>query len=386
MKIAMIGHKRIPSREGGIEIVVEELAVRMAEIGHDVYVYNRNCGEKGAREYKGVHLVEIPTAKNSALNAMLYSLLATFHIIFHHYDVVHFHAEGPSVMVRLAKLFRKKTVVTIHGLDWQRAKWGGFAAKYILLGEKVAAKQADEMIVLSKNLQDYFKDTYQRDTLLIPNGISDMPRREPDIIKEYGVSKRGYILFLSRITPEKGLHYLIDAFSQIKTDKKLIVAGRIDPTTPYIESIKEKVKHDDRIILAGFVQGEKIAELFSNCYLYILPSDLEGMPISLTEAVCCGARVLVSNIPENTEFLDGYGHTFKAGDAADLKEKLQMLLEKESLYDRDFKEECSVQDVEGKIASIKQKYDWDRVTKETLAVYTAVIAGKRYARKPDIQI
>lgn len=376
MKIAMIGHKRIPSREGGIEIVVEELAVRMAAMGHEVYVYNRNCGEKGVRRYKGVHLIEVPTAKNSTLNAMLYSLLATIHIIFHHYDVVHYHAEGPSVMVRLAKLFRKKTVVTIHGLDWQRAKWGGFAAKYILLGEKVAAKRADEMIVLSKNLQDYFKAAYQRDTLLIPNGISDMPRREPDIIKEYGVSKRDYILFLSRITPEKGLHYLIDAFSQVKTDKKLIIAGRIDPTTPYIESIKEKIKGDGRIILAGFAQGEKIAELFSNCYLYILPSDLEGMPISLTEAVCCGARVLVSDISENTEFLDGYGHTFKAGDAADLKEKLQTLLDNESLYGCDFKEALSAQDVDAKLSNIKKKYDWDCVTKDTLAVYSSVIAGE----------
>lgn len=381
MKIAMIGHKRIPSREGGIEIVVEELAVRMAALGHEVFVYNRNCGEKSARTYKGVHLIEIPTMKNSTLNAMLYSLLAAIHIIFHHYDVVHFHAEGPSVMVRLAKLFRKKTVVTIHGLDWQRAKWGGFATKYILLGEKVAAKRADEMIVLSKNLQDYFKATYQRDTLLIPNGISEMPRREPEVIKEYGVSKRDYILFLSRITPEKGLHYLIDAFSQIQTDKKLVIAGRIDPTTPYIEHIKEKIKDDGRIVLAGFVQGEKIAELFSNCYLYVLPSDLEGMPISLTEAVYCGARVLVSNIPENTEFLDGYGQTFKAGDTADLKEKLQTLLDSESLYDCDFKESQSAQAVEEKIEEIKKKYDWDRVTDETLAVYSEVIAGKSTAKK-----
>lgn len=319
LKIAMIGHKRIPSREGGIEVVVEQLAVRMVQAGHRVDVYNRSGhhvsgkendgkGQKKLREYCGVRIITIPTFRNKKLNALVYSFLATIRALFGHYDVIHYHAEGPCSMIWIPHLFHIKTVATIHGLDWQRSKWGGFATRFLLFGEKMAAKYADELIVLSANMQKYFKDTYQRDTVLIPNGVM-RPQKKPDnhIREKWGLTKGEYILFLARLVPEKGVHYLLDAYKEIQTDKKLVIAGGSSHTDDYVNEVREKAAQDPRVILTGFVQGELLEELYSNAYVYVLPSDVEGMPISLLEAMSYGNCCLVSDIAENLEVVTDVG-------------------------------------------------------------------------------
>ena len=230
----MIGHKRIPSREGGVEVVVEELSTRLVKKGYQVDVYNRkgkNVQDKNAdkenrkiKNYKGVNIITIPTINKKGIDALIYSFFASIRALFGKYDVLHYHAEGSCAMLWIPHLFRKKIVVTIHGLDWQRAKWGGFATKYIKFGEKLAAKYADEIIVLSRGVQKYFKDTYNRDTKFMPNGVNKPTIRQAKIIKEkYGLEKNSYILFLARIVPEKGLHYLIEAFKKIHTNKKLVI-------------------------------------------------------------------------------------------------------------------------------------------------------------------
>ena len=204
-------------------------------------------------------------------------------------------------MLWLPHLFGIRTVATIHGLDWKRSKWGGLASKYIKFGEKVAAKYADEIIVLSKNVEEYFLDAYNRKTNFIPNGINKPTRKNAKIIKEkYGLEKDSYILFLARIVPEKGLHYLIEAYKKLNTDKKLVIAGGASHTNKYLEEIRKMANINKNIIMTGFVQGEELDELYSNCNIYCLPSDVEGMPISLLEAMSYGCRCLVSNIEENT--------------------------------------------------------------------------------------
>ena len=371
MKIAMIGHKRIPSREGGVEVVVEELSTRLVKKGYQVDVYNRkgkNVQDKNVdkdkdkiKEYKGVHIITIPTINKKGIDALLYSFLASIRAIFGKYDVLHYHAEGSCAMLWIPHFFRKKIVVTIHGLDWQRSKWGGVATKYIKLGEKLAVKYADEIIVLSRGVQDYFKETYNRDTVFIPNGVNKPTIRKPNIIKQkYGLMKDDYILFLARIVPEKGLHYLIEAFKQIKTDKKLVIAGGASHTNDYLEEIKKKVSEDDRIIMTGFVQGEELEELYSNCYLYCLPSDVEGMPISLLEAMSYGRNCLVSNIEENVQVCEEYATTFEKSNIIDLKEKLEIYLNKSSNNRKDSKE---ISDY------ILSKYNWGDVVKKTEILY-----------------
>ena len=373
----MIGHKRIPTRSGGVEVVVEELSTRMAEKGNDVVVYNRRCKEEKTDSYRKVKIVEVKTFERSSLNALVYSFFATLKCVFKKYDVIHFHAEGPCAMIPLAKLFGKKVVATIHGLDWQRSKWGGFASKYIMFGEKMAAKHADKVIVLSENVKKYFKDTYGCEAVFIPNGINPVTREEPDIItREFGLSKDGYILFLARITPEKGLDYLIDAYKSIKTDKKLVIAGSINPETEYISSVIERAKGCDNIIFTDFVSGKTLSELFSNCYLYILPSDIEGMPMSLLEAVGYDARVIVSDIAENIDCLDGYGNSFLHSNTESLKSVLEFCLSHSELKDKDFKPDATAEEVQKKREELSKKYDWDSITDRTLDLYRSVQSKK----------
>ena len=371
MKIAMIGHKRVPSREGGVEIVVEELSTRLVKNGHQVEIYNRSGknvqdknvdkDKKGLKEYKGIKLITIPTINKKGIDALLYSFFATIRALFGRYDVIHYHAEGPCAMLWIPHILGIKTVATIHGLDWQRSKWGGFATKYIKFGEKIAAKYADEIIVLSKGVQKYFKDTYNRETNFIPNGVNKPEIKESNLIKEkWGLKKDSYILFLARIVPEKGLHYLIDAYKQINIDKKLVIAGGASHTNDYLEEIKEKVKDDNRIIMTGFVQGQELEELYSNCYLYCLPSDIEGMPISLLEAMSYGCNCLVSDIEENTQVTEEYAMIFEKGNSDDLKEKLENFLK--STYKIENKEIRSY---------ILSKYNWNQVLSDTIKIYNA---------------
>lgn len=369
MKIAMIGHKRIPSREGGVEIVVEELSTRLVERGNQVDVYNRrgknvqdknvDKDKKRLKEYKGVKIITIPTINKKGIDALLYSFLASFKALFGKYDVLHYHAEGSCAMLWIPHLFKKKVIVTIHGLDWKRSKWGGFATKYIKLGEKMAVKYADEIIVLSKEVQNYFKETYGRDTKFIPNGVNKPIIRKPNVIKKkYGLSENDYILFLARIVPEKGLHYLIDVFKQIKTDKKLVIAGGASHTNDYLEKIKKMAKSDNRIIMTGFVQGEELEELYSNCYIYCLPSEIEGMSISLLEAMSYGKRCLISNIPENITVCGKYAITFEKGNVYSLKEKIEECL------DNNIK--CQSEEIS---RFILDKYNWSNVIDKTIELY-----------------
>lgn len=374
LRIAMIGHKRIPSREGGVEIVVEELAVRMAALGHRVEAYNRyghhvsgkkyddEYGWKGRKYYKGVRVRIIPTFQRSSLNAIVYSFLATIRALFTRYDVLHYHAEGPCAMLWIPKLFHRHVVVTVHGLDWQRAKWGNFASYVIRFGEKMAAQYADEVIVLSRNVQQYFADTYNRQVTYIPNGINRPEHFPADLIREkYGLEKDGYILFLARIVPEKGLHYLIEAFQRTDTDKKLVIAGGNSQAVEYMEQIHRMVAQDDRIIMTDFVQGQTLEELYSNAYAFVLPSDVEGMALSLLEAMSYGNCCLVSDIPENTEVVEDHALWFTKGSVEDLETKLNFMLTHPEEVERYRKESADF---------ICGKYNWDEVVRETLDLYT----------------
>lgn len=373
MKIAMIGHKRIPSREGGIEIVVAELSKRMAAQGHDVTAYNRKSEHIAGKDFEqsekikqwqGVKIKWVKTPDSSKLNAIVYSFFATLRAVFSRFDIIHFHAEGPASMVILAKLFRKRSVVTIHGLDWQRSKWGGFATKFLKFGERMAAKYADEIIVLSKNVQDYFIKVYGRKTVFIPNGISKPDNYEPEIIKnKYGLDKDGYILFLGRLVPEKGVHYLIEAYKELDTDKKLVIAGGSSHTKEYESELKALANGNENIIFTGFIQGKELDELYSNAYIYCLPSDLEGMPISLLEAMSYGNCCLTSNIAECSEVCGENAVYFEQGNVQSLKSMLEELL----------KNEERVSKLKNAAARyILSRYNWDNVCDDTLKLYESI--------------
>ena len=369
LRVAVFGQKRL-SREGGVEIVVKELCTRMAQQGCQVTCYNRSGHHVSGAEYddidntnyEGIRQKCVPTIEKKGLAAVSASAFSALYSAFGKYDVVHIHAEGPAFFTWLPKMFGKRVVGTVHGIDWQREKWqSGFGSKFIRQGEKNAVKYADEIIVLSKGVQNYFKEAYGRETHFIPNGVNRPQIREANLITEkFGLKKDSYILFLGRLVPEKGIRYLVEAFKNVKTDKKLVIAGGSSDTDSFMEELKELSKGDDRILFTGFVQGAMLDELYSNAYIYTLPSDLEGMPLSLLEAMSYGNCCLVSDIPECAEVVEDKALIFKKSDVKDLQEKLQDACdhpEKVGAY----KEQAA--------DFICKKYNWDEVTKETLKLY-----------------
>lgn len=367
MKIAMIGHKLVPSRSGGIEVAVEALAVRMAARGHDVTLYNRGKHPRFHNQiYKGVRIRTVPVVKKQGIAAVMGSFLATVRSLFGGYDCIHFHAEGIAVMALLTRLFGKRTVVTVHGLDWQRCKWGRFAAWYLKLGEKVAVRCADEIIVLSQAAKQYFLDTYGRETVYIPNGMPPAVIREAHVITEkWGLRKDDYFLYLGRVVPEKGLENLIRSFRQVDTDKKLVISGGPGDMPAHYAQLQQLARGDERIIFTGFVQGEALDELYSNSYVYCLPSLLEGMPISLLEALSFGNCCLCSDIPECMEVLGDWGFSFSR--EQDLGDRLQMLCDRPELVAH------SRQQVRENFTH----HTWDQVTDETLALYRCAGKGSK---------
>ena len=370
IRICYYGHKRIPSREGGVEIVVEELAVRMAARGLAVTCINRNghhvsgaeYDSEKIREYQGVKIETVPTIDRKGLAAASAAFFASIKVAFGRYDIVHIHAEGPAAFCWLPKLCGKKVIVTCHGLDWKRPRWKGtFAGKFIKYGEKMAVRYADEIIVLSKGVQDYFRQTYGRETVLIPNGVNRPDKEKAKLIRDkWNLEENSYILACSRLTEEKRIHLLIKAFRKIHTDKKLVIAGGSSDSDAYIEMLHDLAKDDSRIVFTGFVQGQVLAELYSNAYLYCLPSELEGMPLSLLEAMSYGNCCLTADIPECTDVVENHGISFKTNDTDDLERKLEMLIKNPEQVG---KYKCEAADF------ICSKYNWNDIAEETLKLY-----------------
>lgn len=355
MKIAMIGQKRVPSREGGVEVVVEELAGRMSSLGHRVDCLDR----------KG------PLAESPA-GAFACSAVNTLKALLGGYDVIHFHAEGPAAMSFLVKMAGIPCVATIHGLDWQRAKWKGFAVKYLRFGEKTAARCCDELIVLSSCCAAYFKNTYGRSGRLVRNGADTRIAGAAAPPARLGLEAGGYVLFASRIVPEKGLHYLLEAFAGLETDKRLVVAGRL-AGGKYSASIKAMAAADPRVVMAGFVGKEELGALFAGCSVYVLPSDIEGMSVSLLEALASGARCLVSDIPENRETAGEFAEYFEPASPLMLREKLGAMLSRPDLPQRK----------KLQAEAVCRRFSWDAAAEQTLAIYEEVIGrrAKKAAKK-----
>lgn len=366
MKIAMIGQKGLPSRAGGIEIHVEEIAKRLVNYNCEVDVYCRKgyC-ETLQKEFNGVKVKYAPYFHTKHLDAITHTFFSTIKALFSKTNIFHYHALGPSTLAFIPRLFGKKVVCTVHGLDWQRGKWGGFATKFLKFGEYATAKFSNATINVSKNLVSYYKSKYNKDTVYIPNGIDKQNILEPNIIlKKYNLNKNDYILFLARLVPEKGAHYLIEAYKKLKTKKMLVIAGGASHSDKYVKDLANLAENNNRILFTGFVQGNELAELYSNAYLYVLPSDIEGLPISLLEAMSYGNCCVTSDIPENVDVIEDIGYTFKKGDVKDLSIVLQKVLD----------EKDTVALIKEKVQNfVLTKYKWEDIANRTFILYKNVL-------------
>ena len=360
LKIVVFGPKIIPSRSGGVEIAAAQLAIRMAAQGHDVTCYNRGGGQETF--YKGICIKPTPTIPGKGLSAVSSSFFAALAAAFSRADICHIHAEGPALMCFLPKLAGKRVIVTVHGLDWQREKWrGSIGSAYIRMGEKMAVRFADKIIVLNRHTQAYFRQRYGRETCFIPNGV-EIPRILPPnlISKQFGLQKDGYILYLGRLVPEKGIHDLIRTFRELPTHKRLVIAGASSDTAAYAAHLHDLAAGDPRILFTGFVEGQLLEELYSNAFLYVLPSHLEGMPLGLLEAMSYGNCCIISNIPGCSDAAGGHALTFPAGDTAVLLDTLQQLCMDEALRQK-YRSNAR--------NHVRDRFNWDEITRKTLELY-----------------
>jgi len=370
MKIAMIGQKGIPATYGGVERHVEELAVRLVERGHDVTVYTRpHYDRHNARRpkpsrhpmyYRGVRLVQLPSIATKHLDAISHVALCTAHAVESRADIVHYHAVGPALLCWIPRLFRQKTVVTIHAQDALRSKWGRFARFALNCGEWMAVCAPRATICVSESLAAKLSRRYGRRVEFVPNGVVLVEESDDSILAELGVERGAYILFASRLVPEKGCHYLIGAWEEAGRPLPLVMAGDSSFSLAYVERIKS-MSGGSAVKFPGNIYGARLASLFRNATLFVLPSDLEGLPIVLLEALGYGVPVLASDIPPNCEVMGEIGKTFVAGDIGDLREKLRQCLAAAEELKRDA----------GLAASrIASRYDWDLITQQTTSVYT----------------
>ncbi|MBR3636018.1 MAG: glycosyltransferase [Lachnospiraceae bacterium] len=335
LNIAVFGQKNALTNEGGVEVVSRELARGMAIEGHKVTCYNRKGHHVSGKqfdvpmvdEWEGVRMKYVPIIEVKGLAAPTSAFFASILSAVGDYDVVHVHAEGPSLFCWIPKLAGKRVICHVHGLDHQRVKWGKAAKQVLLLGERNAVEYSDEMIVLSRAVQRYFIDKYERETVYIANAVEHCEKRLADNITEkWGLKEDDYILFLGRLVPEKGIEYLIRAYKEMNTDKKLVIAGGSSDTDTFVDDMKWLAGEDDRILFTGFVDGQLREELYSNAYIYVLPSDVEGMPLSLLEALSYGNCCLVSDIDECAEVVEYHGVIFKHSDIEYLKTKMEKLI------------------------------------------------------------
>lgn len=362
MRIAVFGHKNIGTRESGVEVAVSELYERIGKT-HEVTVYDRwVLPDKRKDEPNSKAPYEIkkaPTFKDGIVNTIFASFFATLFCLFGGYDVVHVHSEEACFFLPLLKW--KNVVVTVHGLDWQNAMWGQFAKWYVKRCEQMIAKHADEIIVLSQGAQEYFRETYDRDTVVIPNGVSIKENNEIDKIQEHGIEPNDYILYTGRISPEKRLDLLVNAYVASWRKEKLVIAGRLPDK---LDNTLEFAKTQPNIILTGMVSGDLLDQLYTHANLFVLPSDLEGQSISLLEALAHGLPCLASDIPENVVAAGKYGHFFKAGNLQSLTEALK---QEDVLW---------VPDPDAQQKYVLENHDWDDVATITVGLYQSVMQKK----------
>lgn len=362
LRVAFIGGRGVISKYSGIETYYEAVGEQLAAAGHEVTVYCRNYFTPPLAEHNGMRLVRLPTIRSKHFETVLHTLLSTAHVLTQKCDVVHYHALGPALFSFIPRLFGKKTVLTVQGLDWQRKKWGRTASAVLRLGERASVKFPNGTMVVSQALQQHYRDEHGVEAFYVPNGGVLRERTEPKKIFDWGLEPGNYILFLGRFSPEKGCHLLVDAYERLDTKVKLVMAGAASYCDDY--SRKLRAHASDRIKMLDWVSGPVLDELLTNAMTFVLPSDLEGLSLALLDAMGAGLCVLASDVPENREVVDGAGFTFQRGDVTDLADRLRFLISNPA-----------VREAAGRAAKdrIRQQYQWSKIAEGIENVYLGVM-------------
>jgi glycosyltransferase involved in cell wall biosynthesis len=367
LKVFVLGTRGIPHVLGGIERHCEQLYPRLVQKGCDVHLFTRTpyiSKKNRIQEWKGVKLIHLWCPRKKSFEAIIHTFLGVILARFHSPDILHIHAIGPALLVPLARLLGIKVVITNHGKDYNRQKWGWFARLILKLGERVSCKYANKVIVVSSDIMDSIKEKYNRsDCVLTPTAVNPpVPVPSGDTLKKYKLKANKYIFSAARFVPEKGLHDLIEAYRKAKIiglEAPLVITGDADHETSYSINIKKIAEKNSDIILTGFISRKSLEELLSNAGLYVLPSYHEGMSMALLEALSYHLPVLVSDIPPNLEVGLDTARYFKVGDVDELAGKLHELIIK-GISDEEI----------GFIDNlISTTHNWDIVTDKTFDTY-----------------
>jgi glycosyltransferase involved in cell wall biosynthesis len=367
MKIAMIGQKGIPAKAGGIERHVEELSAELAKRGHEVLVYCRTWYTWPIQDHRGVRCVKSLTIPTKHLDAIVNTFVSILSAARQNVDVFHIHGVGPALLAWLPKLLRPhaKVIVTFHCIDRHHQKWNWFARLMLSIGERVACFAPDATIAVSKTLEAYCRMSYGVNTKYIPNGTQiPMDADDKSHLKPFGLSKQKYLMFCARLVKHKGAHVLVEAWKKAKALRpgltknfKVAIVGGSAFTDEYVKRLNKKVANDTQI-------DESLHALFANAYAIVHPSESEGLPIAVLEAMSYGKCVLSSDIPENLELTKDHGVTFSVGDADDLAQKIIMLLEAP--------EHVAAVGNEARV-HVARHYDWKDIAETTEYLYELIL-------------
>lgn len=389
MRIAVIGSKGLPPHQGGIEHHCAEIYPRMVAAGHRVDLYARSSYNRQAmgpvrggstahakfyaksqmRVYEGVNIITVPSIPLKGIDALACSGLSAAIALRKPYDIVHFHALGPSLFTPIPKLFSQtKVLTTCHGLDWKRAKWGAFSSRVIKAGEQTAVRFADRLVVVSEALQDYFYRTYGKEATYIENApvayaYSD---RKFTYGLTLGLTPQRYLVFVGRLVPEKRVELLLEAFKRLQPQGwKLVVVGDTSDTSAFTTQLLKISEGHPGIVFTGELQGQQLAEIVRGAGLFVLPSDVEGLPLALLEAMQEGIPAVVSDIPVHRQMVGlDRGITFKAGDLEDFQDRLgwaithlqqmQLMASRAGVY-------------------VRSHHNWNTITRKYIALYESLL-------------
>lgn len=369
IRVAMIGQKGYPPVQGGIEKHVAELAARLAPAGVEMTIYSRPhySQANGETEMPGISVRRLPSIPTKHLDAISHTVICTVDALCRGHDIFHYHALGPALLAWLPRLLGRAVVATVHGLDWQREKWGGFARRVLRLGEWAVARLPQRTIVVSHALQTHFREVYGRETVCIPNGITLPIRYEPQRIHERGLAGDDFVLFVGRLVPEKGCHLLCEAWRRLDPALlrryRLVIAGGAGFTDGYVRTLQETAP--EGTVFTGFVHGRELEELTGHAALVVLPSTLEGLSIALLEGMAHRRACLVSDIPPNLEAGGDCVATFPSGDVEALAAELERLL-----VDPERRRRLG----EAAFERVRDHYSWEAATEATLQVYRSLAA------------
>ena len=383
MRIAMIGQKGIPFSEdgGGVDRHVEELSTRLADLGHEIFVYVRpRFTESKVSDYKGIKLISVRSVPTKNLDSITHTFFAIKDLIFKRkVDIVHFHGVGPGSLAWLVRFLNPsiKIVGTFHSIDRYHKKWGWFARMYLGWGERAICKFPHLTIAVSQSIKKYCKEKFNKDTKYIPNGVGIVSVNTDELLKQFGLTKDGYFLTVARLVRHKGIHHLIEAYKKLekkfgkinakwpnKKLKKLVIVGSPSYTEDYLKYLKQIAGSSKNIIFTGFQGGETLDQLFSNAFLYIHPSESEGLSTTILESLSHRTPALISDITENLEVIDHSGFIFKTKSPISLYRQMVKLLQNPELIEEKKNRAQRF---------IKKNFNWNHLVKITGKAYKTLL-------------